>query len=339
MKEARFWRAAKGGAVECLLCPHRCRIAEGARGRCFGRANRGGRLMAETWGRPVAMQVDPIEKKPLHHFLPGSRILSLGTLGCNLSCRFCQNWELSHPSGSRGAPEAPVTPEDVAGLAEREGIGLVAATYNEPLVWAEYAMDLADACHARGERMVAVTAGYAGPEARGEFFRKMDAANVDLKSIREGFYRRLCGARLGPVLETLEFIRRETACWLEVTTLLVPGENDSDEELDELTGWVAGQLGGETPLHLSAFHPAGELLDHPSTPAGTLRRAWERAKGNGLRHVYAGNVRGRPEWTATFCAGCGARLIEREGYETAKTGMDEAGRCRGCGAPCAGVWR
>lgn len=339
MKTARFWHAAEEGAVQCEACPHRCRIAEGRRSRCFGRVNRGGVLMAETWGRPAAMAVDPIEKKPLNHFLPGSQVLSLGTLGCNLSCRFCQNWELSHPDAGRVSAGAAVTPEEVAQAAVRGGIPAVAATYNEPAVWAEYALDIADACHAKGVRMVAVTSGYFAPETRGEFFRKMDAANVDLKSFRDGFYARLCGARLAPVLETLEFIRKETTCWLEVTTLLIPGINDSDEELDELTAWVAGRLGAGTPLHFSAFHPAGEMREPAATPMETLGRARDRAKRNGLRHVYAGNVRGKPEWTATVCGSCGARLIAREGFSAAKTGLDEKGCCAACGEACEGVWQ
>jgi pyruvate formate lyase activating enzyme len=339
MKTARFWRAEADGAVRCDLCPHRCRIAGGGRGRCGVRVNRGGVLMSEPWGTPAAICVDPIEKKPLFHFLPGSRVLSLGTLGCNLSCRFCQNWSLSHPDGSRRPEGKAVLPEAVAALALREGVPSVAATYNEPAVWAEYAMDIADACHAQGVRMVAVTSGYFAAEARGEFFGRMDAANVDLKSMRDEFYRELCGARLAPVLETLAYIRAETACWLEVTTLVIPGWNDSDAELDALTSWVAGHLGEETPLHLSAFHPDGRMHEVPATPAATLRRARERARANGLRHVYVGNVSGAADWTATRCAACGAELVAREGYEAARTGMDEDGRCRSCGVICKGVWK
>ncbi len=339
MKTALYWEGAEDGAVVCGLCPHRCRILDGGRGRCHGRVNRGGVLMAETWGAPVAMCVDPIEKKPLNHFLPGTEILSLGTLGCNLSCRFCQNWELSHPGGAREERGETVTPEEVARAAKARGIPSVAATYNEPIVWAEYAMDIAEACHAEGIRMVAVTAGYIAPEPRKEFFGKMDGANVDLKSFREDFYRELCWARLGPVLETLEYIRRETDCWLEVTTLLIPGENDSEEEIDKLTGWVAEHLGEDTPLHFSAFHPDGEMRGTGATPVGTLRRARERARENGLRHVYLGNVRGEEEGTATICPDCGARLIEREGFRSVRTGMDAEGRCRTCGKVCAGVWK
>lgn len=339
MKTARFWRAAENGVAACELCPHRCRIAAGARSRCFGRVNRGGTLMAETWGWPVAMQVDPIEKKPLNHFLPGSRILSLGTLGCNLTCRFCQNWELSHPAGEMAAGRPPTQPEEIARAATQGGIPAVAATYNEPAVWAEYAMDVADACHAAGLRMAAVTSGYFSPESRLEFFRKMDAANVDLKSFRDDFYKRMCGARLAPVLETLEAIRTETDCWLEVTTLLIPGLNDSEAEIDELTAWVAAHLGEDTPLHFSAFHPDGELRDVPGTPVATLRRARQQARDNGLHHVYVGNVRGEEDATTTFCPDCGARLIEREGYRAVRTGMDADGRCRTCGKTCAGVWK
>ncbi len=339
MKTARFWRAAENRAVQCELCPHRCRIAEGARSRCFGRVNHGGALMAETWGRPVAMQVDPIEKKPLNHFLPGTRILSLGTLGCNLACRFCQNWELSHPASGTASAGKEVLPEEVARAAVRGQIPSVAATYNEPAVWAEYALDIADACHDQGLRMVAVTSGYFSPESRVEFFRKMDAANVDLKSFRDDFYKQQCGARLAPVLETLEAIRTETDCWLEVTTLLIPGLNDSEAEIDELTAWVAGHLGEGTPLHFSAFHPDGEMLDRPPTPVETLRRARSRAKKNGLRHVYAGNVFGEEDATATWCPDCGARLIEREGFCPRIVGMDADGRCTACGRTCEGVWK
>lgn len=339
MKTARFWKALEDGAVKCELCPHLCRIPEGSRSRCFGRVNHGGVLMAETWGMPVAMAVDPIEKKPLNHFLPGTQVLSLGTLGCNLTCRFCQNWDLSHPDVARASIGKPVLPQEVAQAAVKGGIPSVAATYNEPAVWAEYALDIADACHAEGLRMVAVTSGYFEPESRREFFQKMDAANVDLKSFRDDFYRRLCGVRLAPVLETLQYIRKETACWLEVTTLLIPGINDTDAELDELTTWVAETLDPSTPLHFSAFHPAGEMSTNPRTPAATLRRARELARKNGLHHVYVGNVNGVPEWTTTECANCGAGLITRTGFDAHKTGMDADGRCTACGQVCEGIWK
>lgn len=338
MKTARYWTAAENKAVLCELCPHHCRIAEGQRGRCQVRLNQGGVLLAETWGHPVAMQVDPIEKKPLYHFLPGTRVLSLGTRGCNLSCRFCQNWELSHPDRERARTGEVLVPEDVAQWAVTRGIPSVAATYNEPTVWVEYALDIADACHEKGVRMVAVSSGYFAEASRLDFFSKMDAVNVDLKSFRDDFYRRLCGARLAPVLETLLCIRRETSCWLEVTTLLIPGENDSEAELDELTAWVAENLGVETPMHFSAFHPDGEMMDVPRTPIATLRRARELALANGLQHVYVGNLAGKPEWTTTFCPGCGAGLVTREGFGAERDGLGPAGACAQCGRGCAGVW-
>ena len=254
------------------------------------------------------------------------------------SCRFCQNWELSHPDRERTRTGEMLVPEDVAQWAVTRGIPSVAATYNEPTVWVEYALDIADACHAKGVRMVAVSSGYFAEASRLDFFRKMDAVNVDLKSFRDDFYRRLCGARLAPVLETLLCIRRETSCWLEVTTLLIPGENDSEAELDELTAWVAENLGVETPLHFSAFHPDGEMTDVPRTPIATLRRARERALANGLQHVYVGNLAGKPEWTTTFCPGCGAGLVAREGFGAARDGLGPAGACAQCGRGCAGVW-
>ena len=337
MKTARFWEPAGNGAVRCVLCPHRCRLAVGARSRCLGRVNHEGTLLAETWGQPMALQVDPIEKKPLYHFLPGSRILSVGTLGCNLSCAFCQNWELSHPASRRQAAGQRMTPEEVAELAVRQQLPAIAATYNEPAVWAEYAMDIAEAAHARGLKMVAVTAGYFSPESRGEFFRLMDAVNVDLKSLRDDFYRRYCGGRLMPVLDTLLAIRQETSCWLELTTLLVPGGNDADEELEELTRWVVANLGPDVPLHFSAFHPAGEWSHLPPTPLHTLRRAAEIARRNGLRHVYLGNVAERDVAT-TRCASCGAVLIARDVFSARVTGMQAGGVCRECGARCPGVW-
>ncbi len=335
MKIARYWKAEENKVVRCELCPHGCRIVEGGIGRCHVRWNRKGVLISTAWGQPVAMQVDPIEKKPLNHFLPGTEVLSLGTLGCNLSCRFCQNWELSHPDGRRVPSGGLMKPETVAQMAAERNLPSVAATYNEPAVWAEYAMDIADACHERGIRMVAVTSGYFAEASRLDFFRKMDAVNVDLKSFRDDFYRRLCGARLAPVLETLEAIRKETECWLEVSTLLIPGENDSDEEVDELTAWVAERLGPATPLHLNAFRPAGEMLGTPGTPVGVIERARERARANGLWFVYAGNVGGVEG--GTVCPGCGGVVVERRGYGGRVVGV-VGGRCVRCGRVCEGVW-
>lgn len=339
-ERAAYWESAgTEGAVKCGLCPHGCIVVEGGRGHCGVRANEGGAMRSLAWGRAAAVAVDPVEKKPLYHFMPGGEVLSLGTLGCNLSCRFCQNDSLSRPSAADlaalSSTEA-LDPGDVARLARGRGVPMVAYTYNEPTVWTEWAVESAAACRAAGVRTVAVTNGYISGQARRDFFAAMDAANVDLKSFSDDFYRNRCGARLAPVLETLEWIRRVTSCWLEVTTLLIPGLNDTDPELDSLTSWVAGHLGEDTPLHFSAFHGACEMADAAPTPPGTLLRARRIAQGNGLRHVYLGNVR-LPGCGDTYCASCGALLVERGGY-SARTRWKEPGRCPSCVTACPGVW-
>lgn len=339
--ETAYWEAeGTDGTVRCALCPHACLVPPGRRGRCGVRANEGGAMRSLAWGRPAAVAVDPVEKKPLYHFLPGRTVLSLGTLGCNLSCRFCQNDTLSRPSPedvAALAAERALAPEEVAAAARSRGTPMVAFTYNEPAVWSEWAEECAVACREAGVRTVAVTNGYFSAAARAGFFGAMDAANVDLKSFDDGFYRRLCGARLAPVLETLEWLRRETRCWLEVTTLLIPGLNDSDAELDALSRWVAERLGPATPLHFSAFHGACEMADAAPTPPETLLRARSVARANGLSHVYLGNVR-IPGGGDTACAACGTPLIARDGF-AARPLWTEPGVCPRCGAACAGVWR
>lgn len=341
-EHARYGQAEAGDdqVIRCRLCPHQCRIPHGGRGRCAVRYNENGRLRSAAWGHPVALAVDPIEKKPLFHFLPGRDVLSLGTLGCNLSCRFCQNDTLSRPQPtqfSEVASASPMPPDAIAELACAKHIPAVAVTYNEPAVWTEYAVDIAGACHARGLRMAAVTNGFFATESRADFFAHMDAANVDLKSIHDDFYRQFCGATLAPVLETLEWIRHHTTCWLEVTTLLIPSLNDSDAELDALTAWVAGHLGADTPLHFSAFHGACEMANHPPTPPDTLLRARTRAHQNGLRYVYLGNLR-IPGGADTLCPSCGVPLIQRSGYHTAPPSLTTDGTCPLCSTPCPGVW-
>jgi pyruvate formate lyase activating enzyme len=296
-------------------------------------------LRSLAWGHPQAAAIDPVEKKPLYHFLPGREVLSFGTLGCNLSCRFCQNDVLSRPSPGDIASLSggrAIAPEEVAAATGSRGIPMVAFTYNEPAVWAEWVVECAVACRAAGVRTVAVTNGYIVGQARRDFFGAMDAANVDLKSFDDAFYRRQCGARLGPVLETLEWIRNSTACWLEVTTLLIPGLNDSDSELDALSRWIADHLGTDTPLHFSAFHGACEMAATAPTPQETLLRARHIAQSNGLRHVYLGNVR-LPGGGDTRCAACGALLVERSGF-AASPRWKEPGKCPACGTPCPGVW-
>jgi len=331
---ARWWHALDDGRIQCDLCPRDCRVHEGQRGFCFVRQRSGDAMVLTTWGRSSGFCVDPIEKKPLHHFYPGSSVLSFGTAGCNLGCRFCQNWDISKARAQdRLCDQA--TPEAIAAEAVALGCRSVAFTYNDPVVFAEYAIDVAAACRARGLATVAVTAGYVHPEPRQELFAAMDAANVDLKAFTEGFYHRLCFAHLQPVLETLEWLAKERRTWLELTTLLIPGQNDSEAEVAALAEWVVGHLGAEVPLHFSAFHPDFELTDVPPTPPATLRRARRQAQAAGLRHVYTGNVHD-PEGEATRCAGCGERLIARDWYELLDYRLDAEGRCPACHAPLAG---
>jgi len=332
----RYWHQLDDGRVQCDVCPRACRLREGQRGFCFVRARRDERVVLTTYGRSSGFAVDPIEKKPLHHFLPGTAVLSFGTAGCNLSCRFCQNWSISKSKQVETLSESG-SPEEIASAAERLGCSSVAFTYNDPVVFLEYALDAAAACRARGIKTVAVTNGYVCAEPRAELAARIDAANVDLKSFDDGFYRRLCGGRLAPVLETLEYLARESEVWLELTTLLIPGLNDSDAEIDALTSWISERLGPDVPLHLSAFHPAFRLLDRPPTPPATLARARAIALANGLHFVYTGNVRD-PEGECTFCPSCGQLLIERRGYELGAYELSAEGRCRACGESIPGVF-
>lgn len=335
---ARYWRPAPGDPkrVECTLCPRRCRLRAGQRGFCFVRSNQDGQLVTSAWGRSTGFAIDPIEKKPLNHFLPGTPVLSFGTAGCNLGCKFCQNWDISK-SREVARLSAAAGPQEIAAAAVRVGARSVAFTYNDPVTWIEYAVDTARACHDAGLQTVAVTAGYIEPAPRRDLFAHMDAVNVDLKAFTEGFYRSLCAGHLAPVLDTLQHLRDETDAWVEVTTLLIPGENDTDDEVSRLAGWVAAHLGPDTPLHLSAFHPTFRLRDRPRTPLETLRRARRLAQREGLRYVYTGNVHD-PEGDATRCPGCGAVCIQRDWYELLAWRLDEAGRCAACGTPVAGVF-
>jgi pyruvate formate lyase activating enzyme len=329
----RWTRRLADGRLQCDLCPRRCRLGEGQRAFCFVRKREGDRIVLTTYGRSTGFCVDPIEKKPLNHFLPGTAVLSFGTAGCNLGCRFCQNWESSKARETE-VLSASALPERIAEAAVESGSASVAFTYNDPVIWAEYALDTAAACRERGVRTVAVTAGYITPEARGEFFAGMDAANVDLKAFTERFYRKLCLGERQPVLDTLLHLR-ETEVWVEVTTLLIPGQNDGPDEIDELCRWLLDHLGAEVPLHFTAFHPDFRMRDLPPTPHRTLKRARQQALEAGLKHVYTGNV-SDPEGSSTYCASCGSLLIERDGYRLGRCGLDARGRCASCGHRLAG---
>jgi pyruvate formate lyase activating enzyme len=331
-----YWHPLDDGRVQCDACPRACKLRDGQKGLCFVRSRQGDGIVLDTYGRSSGFCVDPIEKKPLNHFLPGTSVLSFGTAGCNLACRFCQNWDISKSKDvDRLADEA--APEHLAAAAKQLGCASVAFTYNDPTIFLEYAVDVADACHEVGVRSVAVTAGYICPEPRRDMYAHMDAANVDLKAFTERFYKHVCGGELAAVLDTLRYLRHETDVWLEITTLLIPGENDSDAELHEECGWIAEALGPDVPLHFSAFLPDFRMTETPHTPLATLRRARGIALEHGLQHVYVGNL---PDLEAesTYCTGCGARVIARSRYAISGWGLDGTGTCRSCGTPLVGVF-
>ncbi len=332
--ETDYQHLLDDGRVVCDLCPRQCALKEGQEGLCYVRACRDGRIVLTTYGRSHGFCIDPIEKKPLNHFYPGSAVLSFGTAGCNLSCRFCQNWDMSR-SREMDSLAVSATPEAIADAARRHGCRSVAYTYNDPVIFLEYVEDTALACAEKGIKSVAVTAGYIAEKPRERFFRHIDAANVDLKAFTERFYRKLCGGHLEPVLETLRYLARETSVWLELTTLLIPGENDSERELHEMCAWVVENLGHDVPMHFTAFHPDWKLLDRPPTPMGTLTKARKIAGEHGARFAYTGNVHDAGGGS-TWCPGCGALLIERDWYQLGQWGLNEHGECRQCGRALPG---
>jgi pyruvate formate lyase activating enzyme len=332
----KFWHKLEDGRVQCDLCPRFCHIKEGKQGFCYVRENYQGAVVLNTYGLSSGFCVDPIEKKPLNHFLPGTPVLSFGTAGCNLGCKFCQNWDISKSREMHTlADEA--SPETIAKAAKELNCRSVAYTYNDPVIFHEYAIDVAKACAAYEIKSVAVTAGYVCPEPRAEFYRYMDAANVDLKAFSEDFYYKLTGSHLEPVLDTLKYLKHETEVWFELTTLLIPGENDSEAELEAMTQWVVEQLGPDVPMHFSAFHPDWKMRDHPPTPLATLQMARKIALQNGVRYAYVGNVHD-PAGDSTYCHSCGALLIGRDWYELREWNLTPSGACEACGEKCAGVF-
>ncbi len=331
-----YWHRLPDGRVQCDVCPRACRLHDGQRGMCFVRGAVGGEIVLTTYGRSSGFCVDPIEKKPLNHFLPGTPVLSFGTAGCNLACKFCQNWDISKSREWDTLADA-VSPEAIAAAAQRLGCRSVAFTYNDPVIFMEYAVDVATACHELGIKAVAVTAGYVTDAARPAFFSHMDAANVDLKGFTEAFYHDVCAAELGPVLDTLRYLKHQTSVWFEITTLLIPGLNDSDAELDAMTRWVVDELGPDVPMHFTAFHPDYKMLDRPHTPPATLSRARQIALSNGVRYAYTGNVHDEAGGS-TLCHNCGERLIGRDWYTLTAWNLSDDGCCRRCGAACAGVF-
>ena len=332
-----YWHELEDGRIQCDLCPRYCRLREGQRGMCFVRARQEDQIVLTSYGRSSGFCVDPIEKKPLKHFLPGTPVLSFGTAGCNLACRFCQNWDMSK-SREMDTLMDQASPERLALAADRLGCKSVAFTYNDPVIFIEYAVDTAQACRELGIRSVAVTAGYICAEPRRELYRHMDAANVDLKAFTEGFYRKICGGTLAAVLDTLVYLKHETDVWFELTNLLIPEENDSPREIDEMTNWVVDNLGPDVPMHFTAFHPDWKMLDKPPTPLSTLARARDIALANGVRYAYTGNVHDKAGGS-TYCHSCGEILIGRDWYVLSDWNLTHDGKCRYCDTPCPGVFQ
>jgi pyruvate formate lyase activating enzyme len=332
--EGEWWHTLDDGRVQCDLCPRACKLRDGQRGFCFVRQALDGAIALTSYGRNTGIAIDPIEKKPLNHFYPGSQVLSFGTAGCNLGCKFCQNWDISKARETRRL-SVRALPEQLAEQAKRFDCRSLAFTYNDPTIFAEYAIDSARAAHEVGLKAVAVTAGYITPQARADFYRHMDAANVDLKGFTKRFYHELCYGDLDPVLDTLIWLKKETDVWFEITTLLIPGKNDSVDEIEREVAWILDNLGPDVPLHFTAFHPDFRMMDTPPTPATTLRRARRQALDAGLHYVYTGNILDA-EGGSTYCANCGLVLIGRVGYHLTDWNLDASGACRSCGETLPG---
>jgi len=332
----RYWHALPDGRLQCDVCPRYCKLHESQRGLCFVRARQNDQIVLTTYGRSSGFCIDPIEKKPLNHFLPGTPVLSFGTAGCNLTCKFCQNWDISKARDFDRVQDV-ASPEAIADAAARSGCRSVAFTYNDPVIFLEYAIDVAQACRERGLKTVAVSAGYIAPEPRIEFFRHMDAANIDLKGFTDKFYKDLCTGKLAAVLDTLEYLKHETKVWFEITTLLIPGENDSRAEIEAQSDWLIDHLGQDVPLHFTAFHPDWKMTDRPPTSPASLRMARRIAHDAGLRHVYSGNIHD-PQGQSTFCQGCGAVVIGRDWYDITTWHLSADGCCVACGTVCPGVF-
>nr|WP_225750903.1 AmmeMemoRadiSam system radical SAM enzyme [Pseudoclavibacter sp. Marseille-Q3772] len=327
---AKWWHATDDGRIQCDVCPRECRLRDGQRGFCFVRMREGDSLYLDTYGRSSGFVIDPIEKKPLNHFYPGTSVLSFGTAGCNLSCKFCQNWDISTSRKYDTLADA-ASPGAIAASAAAQGAESIAFTYNDPTIFAEYAIDCAIAARETGVHPVAVSAGWINPEPRRALYSQMDAANIDLKGFTDEFYRRVTGAALTDVLDTIADVYHNTECWVELTTLLIPGKNDSDQEIRSMSEWIVRELGPSVPHHFSAFHPDHKMRDIPRTPAATLSRARRIAMDAGERYVYTGNVHDTVGGT-TYCHHCGASLVVRDWFNVLEYRLDERGGCRNCGA-------
>jgi len=332
----QYWHLLEDGRVQCDICPRACKLREGQQGLCFVRENQNNAVVLSTYGRSSGFCIDPIEKKPLNHFLPGTPVFSFGTAGCNLTCKFCQNWDISK-SREMDTLAQEASPENLALAAHKLKCRSIAFTYNDPVIFHEYAIDVAQACHDKDIKAVAVTAGYMCDKPREEFFSYMDAANIDLKAFSEEFYYKITGAHIDPVLETLKYLKHETNVWFEITTLLIPDTNDSDQEIENMTQWIVENLGRDVPLHFSAFRPEYKMRNKPPTPLSTLHRARNIALKNGIKYAYTGNI-SCPQSESTYCHSCGTVLIGRDRYNLSLWHLTPEGNCKSCATPCAGVF-
>lgn len=320
----------------CEVCPRKCHLKKGQSGFCHIRVNSGSKIEFLSYGHITDLAIDPIEKKPLFHFFPSTKILSLGTYGCNMGCKFCQNYTITKTK--LNPFDLPfVAPKEVVRAARDNNCNSIAFTYNDPVVFFEYALDVACLAKNEGIKTVAVSAGYAQSEIRKRLFSNMDAVNIDLKAFSDDFYRKNCAAKLDVVLDTLKYIKHETSAWLEITTLLIEGENDSEDEIFKMCEWIVNNLGKNTPLHFSVFHPAYKMLNKPRTSFETLKRAYTIAKDCGISYVYLGNVRDILT-SSTYCKKCGALLIERDWFKVTKYNLDEFARCKNCHTLCDGIF-
>jgi pyruvate formate lyase activating enzyme len=332
--QARWWEPMGNGKLHCYLCPRHCHIGEGQTGFCFIRKNEGGRLLQLGYGRPAALQIDPIEKKPLNHFFPGTPILSMGTAGCNMGCLFCQNWDISKAKSDQ-VHAGLMTPEQVVGLALRHDTPSIAFTYNEPTIWGEFVIDIAKIAHEYGLNTVMVSNGYITREAFFDIYQHIDAANIDLKAFTEEFYGRITMTHLQPVLDTLRWLRHETNVWFEITNLIIPTLNDNNSEFKRMCDWVLTNLGDDVPLHFTAFHPDFKLREKPHTPPETLHQARQIAMEMGLKFVYEGNI--YSDGANTICPGC-KRVIVRRSWHSVLSEKLRDGKCGHCETKIAGVF-
>jgi pyruvate formate lyase activating enzyme len=332
--KTKYWKKLEDDRIQCTLCPRGCKLKEGQKGFCFIRENIDNEIVMTSYGCSTGFAVDPVEKKPLYHFYPGSSVFSFGTAGCNMGCKFCQNWGITKAQETKRLSQKGL-PHEIAQTAKNYGCKSVAYTYNDPVIFLEYAVDTAIECHKLGVKNIAVTAGYISKDARKDFFEHMDAANVDLKAFSESFYKKMCSSSLKDILDTLIYIKNETNVWLELTTLLIPDENDSEEELNKQCKWIVENLGRDVPVHFSAFFPSWKLMDKPRTSEETLLKAYRIARDNGILYPYTGNIH-HPQTASTYCQCCQEVVIARDWNTVSEYNLNNNGECKSCGTKCAG---